>query len=126
MFALSAHAQAPVSSLLRRNARRGSAARQQSRRQAVRAMAGNTPPPSQEPEEEEEAKIDWSGLKQLVKMGLGTISGDITEINLDDPARTVVMELEANNFEDADGKPLNFMNNEVRFFVFFFLLLSPF
>ena len=58
-------------------------------------MAGNTPPPSQEPEEEEEAKIDWSGLKQLVKMGLGTISGDITEINLDGPARTVVMELEA-------------------------------
>jgi hypothetical protein len=30
----------------------------------------------------------------------------------DDPTRTVVMELEANNFEDADGKPLNFMNND--------------
>ena len=39
-------------------------------------------------------------------MGLGTISGDITEINLDDPTRTVVMELEANNFEDKDGNPL--------------------
>ena len=47
-----------------------------------------------------------SRLKQLVSMGLGTISGDITEINLDDPTRTVVMELEANNFEDKDGNPL--------------------
>ena len=43
--------------------------------------------------------IDMKGLGQLVKMGMGAISGDITEINLDDPKRTVVMELEANNFE---------------------------
>ena len=39
----------------------------------------------------EEDGIDFTGLKQLISMGLGTISGDITEINLDDPARTVVM-----------------------------------
>ena len=46
-------------------------------------------------------------------MGLGTRSGDITEINLDDPTRTVVMELEANNFEDKDLNPLqlNAMDN---------------
>ena len=63
--------------------------------------------------EEEEAGIDFTGLKQLVSMGLGTLSGDITEINLDDPTRTVVMELEANNFEDKDGNPLqlNAMDN---------------
>lgn len=62
----------------------------------------------------QEGAIDLTGLKQLVQMGLGSIAGDITEINLDDPARTVVMELEANQFEDADGKPLSlkFMNNE--------------
>ena len=54
----------------------------------------------------EEDGIDFTGLKQLVSMGLGTISGGITEINLDDPTRTVVMELEANQFEDADGNPL--------------------
>ena len=53
-----------------------------------------------------EAGIDFKGLKQLISMGLGTISGDITEINLKDPTRTVVMELEANNFEDKDGNPL--------------------
>ena len=54
------------------------------------------------------------GLSQLVKMGLGAISGDITEINFDDPGRAVVMELEANNFADEKGKPLStkFMNNE--------------
>ena len=68
---------------------------------------------AQEGGEEEEAGIDFTGLKQLVSMGLGTLSGDITEINLDDPTRTVVMELEANNFEDKDGNPLqlNAMDN---------------
>ena len=50
-----------------------------------------------------EEGISLKGLGQLVKMGLGTISGDITEINLDDPKRTVVMELEANNFEVRGG-----------------------
>jgi hypothetical protein len=55
----------------------------------------------------EDNGIDFTGLKQLISMGLGTIAGDITEINLDDPTRTVVMELEANNFEDADGNPLS-------------------
>lgn len=41
--------------------------------------------------------------------------GELKEINLDDPARTVVLELEANNFEDAEGNPLALksMNNEV-------------
>lgn len=38
--------------------------------------------------------------------------GAALDENRDDPTRTVVMELEANNFEDADGKPLNFMNND--------------
>mmetsp|Transcript_14481 Transcript_14481/g.49803 ORF Transcript_14481/g.49803 Transcript_14481/m.49803 type:complete len:142 (-) Transcript_14481:399-824(-) len=56
--------------------------------------------------------IDFKGLKQLVSMGLGTISGDITEINLNDPTRTVVMELEANNFEDKDGNPLQYIDND--------------
>lgn len=48
------------------------------------------------------------GMSQLVKMGLGAISGDITEINFDkeNASRAVVMELEANNFEDAEGNPL--------------------
>jgi hypothetical protein len=52
--------------------------------------------------------IDFKGLKQLISMGLGTISGDITEINFDkeNASRAVVMELEANNFEDAEGNPL--------------------
>eukprot|EP00239_Pterosperma_sp_CCMP1384_P004547 CAMPEP_0197847270 /NCGR_PEP_ID=MMETSP1438-20131217/5680_1 /TAXON_ID=1461541 /ORGANISM="Pterosperma sp., Strain CCMP1384" /LENGTH=157 /DNA_ID=CAMNT_0043459143 /DNA_START=50 /DNA_END=523 /DNA_ORIENTATION=+ len=61
---------------------------------------------SQEKVEKEEPKITMKGLGQLIKMGLGTVSGDITEVNLDDPTRTVVMELEANNFEDKDGNPL--------------------
>jgi len=52
------------------------------------------------------------GLQQLIQMGLGTIAGDIKEINLKDPKRTVVMELEANNFEDADGNPISYMDNE--------------
>merc|ERR1711907_697862 len=63
-------------------------------------------------EEEEEKKISASGLSQLIKMGMGAISGDITEINLKDPKRTVVMELEANNFEDEDGNPISYVDNE--------------
>jgi hypothetical protein len=61
-----------------------------------------------------EGEINSAGFFQLLAMGLGTVAGDITEINLDDPARTVVMELEANNFEDKDGNPLalKFMNND--------------
>lgn len=55
---------------------------------------------------EPDASISGEGLIQLIKMGLGAVSSDIKEINLDDPERTVVMELEANNFENADGKPL--------------------
>ena len=65
-----------------------------------------------EEEEEEEKKISASGLSQLIKMGMGAISGDITEINLKDPKRTVVMELEANNFEDEDGNPISYVDNE--------------
>jgi|TARA_B110000977_G_scaffold187666_1_gene255045 hypothetical protein len=67
-----------------------------------------------------ETGIDFTGLKQLISMGLGTVAGDITEINLDDPVRTVVMELEANNFEDAEGNPLNLraIDNEGSFFPF--------
>eukprot|EP00241_Pyramimonas_parkeae_P010115 CAMPEP_0114257524 /NCGR_PEP_ID=MMETSP0058-20121206/18783_1 /TAXON_ID=36894 /ORGANISM="Pyramimonas parkeae, CCMP726" /LENGTH=108 /DNA_ID=CAMNT_0001372265 /DNA_START=235 /DNA_END=561 /DNA_ORIENTATION=- len=52
---------------------------------------------------EPENAIGWSGVRQLISMGMGTMAGDITEINLDDPARTVVMELEANNLEDENG-----------------------
>jgi len=71
-----------------------------------------------EPTKDESAKeqnIGLTGLKQLVGMGLGTMVGELKEINLDDPARTVVLELEANNFEDAEGNPLALksMNNEV-------------
>ncbi|XRB16304.1 hypothetical protein RI054_12g61470 [Pseudoscourfieldia marina] len=41
-------------------------------------------------------------------MGLGSpLSGDLKEINLNDPKRTVVFELDANNFEDADGNPIS-------------------
>ena len=50
---------------------------------------------STEGDDDDEPGIDFRGLKQLVSMGLGTLSGDITEINLDDPKRTVVMELGA-------------------------------
>eukprot|EP00467_Chlorarachnion_reptans_P024909 CAMPEP_0114510046 /NCGR_PEP_ID=MMETSP0109-20121206/13563_1 /TAXON_ID=29199 /ORGANISM="Chlorarachnion reptans, Strain CCCM449" /LENGTH=135 /DNA_ID=CAMNT_0001689297 /DNA_START=92 /DNA_END=496 /DNA_ORIENTATION=+ len=52
-------------------------------------------------------KPTWAGVRQLVSMGMGTMAGDIKEINLKDPKRTVVLELEANNFEDADGNPLS-------------------
>ena len=116
MFALACQAHTSASLLSRRGARvtsRGAAAP----RRAVVAMAGKKDSkPQEEEEENNEPKIDMAGLSQLIKMGLGTISGDIKEINLDDPTRTVVMELEANNFEDADGNPLNFMNNEVGVF----------
>ena len=63
-------------------------------------------------EGEEEERISASGLSQLIKMGMGAISGDITEINLKDPKRTVVMELEANNFEDEEGNPISYVDNE--------------
>ncbi|KAK3285696.1 hypothetical protein CYMTET_6710 [Cymbomonas tetramitiformis] len=42
---------------------------------------------------EPDASISGEGLIQLVKMGLGAISSDVKEINLDDPERTVVMEV---------------------------------
>ena len=61
-------------------------------------------------------KMTGKGMSQLVKMGLGAISGDITEINFDkeNASRAVVMELEANNLEDSKGNPLSmkFMNND--------------
>eukprot|EP00873_Tetraselmis_striata_P024570 jgi/Tetstr1/444834/TSEL_032676.t1 len=66
----------------------------------------------EKPEGKAGPKIDFVGVKQLIMMGMGTIAGDITEINLNDPARTVVMELEANNFEDADGKPINYIQDK--------------
>jgi len=67
------------------------------------------PEPVEEEEQEvvedsyEEPKLSWAGVRQLISMGMGTMSGDITEINWHDPARTVVMELEANNLEDEKG-----------------------
>lgn len=55
-------------------------------------------------DDEDEAKIDFKGLKQLISMGLGTMSGDITEINLKDPKRTVVMELGASSRLDRNAR----------------------
>ena len=50
---------------------------------AVRAFGSWKKKQEEEPEDDDdEAKINMRGLKQLIKMGLGTISGDITEINL--------------------------------------------
>ena len=102
MFAVSTHAITARPVALR--------ARHTAPRRAARAMtvtaAGDKDGAAVEEAEKEEAGIDFKGLKQLISMGLGTISGDITEINLDDPTRTVVMELEANNFEDKDGNPM--------------------
>ena len=61
-----------------------------------------------EEEESDEPKITLKGLSQLIAMGLGSpLSGDLKEINLNDPKRTVVFELDANNFEDADGNPIS-------------------
>lgn len=66
-----------------------------SKRARAAAIVRATKKESNSSKDEDEAKIDFKGLKQLVSMGLGTISGDITEINLKDPKRTVVMELGA-------------------------------
>mmetsp|Transcript_9003 Transcript_9003/g.16218 ORF Transcript_9003/g.16218 Transcript_9003/m.16218 type:complete len:161 (-) Transcript_9003:134-616(-) len=66
----------------------------------------------EQPEDKSGPKIDFTGVKQLIMMGMGTVAGDITEINLNDPKRTVVMELEANNFEDADGKPISYIQDQ--------------
>ena len=67
-----------------------------------------------EEEESDEPKITLKGLSQLIAMGLGSpLSGDLKEINLNDPKRTVVFELDANNFEDADGNPIS--QGKVRF-----------
>lgn len=78
---------APSKTIARANARRAAA---RGARVVVHAAKKK-----QDATEEDEAKIDFKGLKQLISMGLGTISGDITEINLNDPKRTVVMELGA-------------------------------
>ena len=71
----------------------------------------NAPPPSEDGEGTD-GRISQLGLSQLIKMGLGTVAGDIKEINLKDPKRTVVLELEANNFEDSEGNPIDYMDNE--------------
>ena len=68
---------APSKTIARAHARRGAA---RGARVVVHAAKKK-----QDATEEDEAKIDFKGLKQLISMGLGTISGDITEINLDDP-----------------------------------------
>mmetsp|Transcript_4117 Transcript_4117/g.6365 ORF Transcript_4117/g.6365 Transcript_4117/m.6365 type:complete len:176 (-) Transcript_4117:102-629(-) len=68
---------------------------------------GDTDQQAVEEKEEEKRGVDWSGVRQLISMGMGTMAGDIKEINLDDPKRTVVLELEANNFEDENGQPLS-------------------
>ena len=100
MFAISAQTlTAPPVALRAR-----SAAPRAPRAVRIVTAAAKKDAPKEEPKEE--AGIDFKGLKQLISMGLGTISGDITEVNLKDPTRTVVMELEANNFEDKDGNPL--------------------
>lgn len=60
------------------------AARPAPRARAVaRAFGSWKKKQEEEPEDDDdEAKINMRGLTQLIKMGLGTISGDITEINL--------------------------------------------
>ena len=78
---------APSKTIARAHARRGAA---RGARVVVHAAKKK-----QDATEEDEAKIDFKGLKQLISMGLGTISGDITEVNLDDPTRAVGMELGA-------------------------------
>merc|ERR1711907_410954 len=88
--------------------RKGMIGRRRTRRSRMNAEKDDR----KEGEGKEEKKISASGLSQLVKMGMGAISGDITEINLNDPKRTVVMELEANNFEDEDGNPISYVDNE--------------
>ena len=56
----------------------------------------------------DEPKLTWKGFLQLLAMGAGSpLSGELKEINLKDPKRTVVFELDANNFEDADGNPIS-------------------
>lgn len=64
--------------------RRYHAARPAPRARAVaRAFGSWKKKQEEEPEDDDdEAKINMRGLTQLIKMGLGTISGDITEINL--------------------------------------------
>jgi len=63
---------------------------------------------TEEGSKDDEPKITLKGLSQLIAMGLGSpLSGDLKEINLNDPKRTVVFELDANNFEDADGNPIS-------------------
>ena len=113
MFAIASQAHTSASLVSRRGGRVASRGAAASRRSVVAMAFGKKDSKPQEEEKNDEPKIDMAGLSQLIKMGLGTVSGDIKEINLDDPTRTVVMELEANNFEDKDGNPLNFMNNEV-------------
>ena len=107
-----AHVKAPIAVRAAPGARLVAKRGASTRTNAFGSWKKKQPEPKKEGEEEE-AGIDFTGLKQLVSMGLGTLSGDITEINLDDPTRTVVMELEANNFEDKDGNPLqlNAMDN---------------
>ena len=78
------HTVARVSTATRVSARRGGVV-------VARAAKEST----EGDDDDDEPGIDFRGLKQLVSMGLGTLSGDITEINLDDPKRTVVMELGA-------------------------------
>merc|ERR1712048_74628 len=56
-------------------------------------------------------KFSSKAFWQLLKMGAGTFSGDLKEVNLNDPKRTVVFELEANNFE-KDGKPVNYIQDQ--------------
>lgn len=63
-----------------------------------------------EAEEELKARGGGGDFWQLLKMGAGTFSGDLKEINLKDPERSVVFELEANNFETKDGKPITLGN----------------
>ena len=85
-----------------------------SRSSLPRVNAKSTTEGTEEGSKDDEPKITLKGLSQLIAMGLGSpLSGDLKEINLNDPKRTVVFELDANNFEDADGNPIS--QGKVRF-----------
>ena len=79
-----------------------------SRSSLPRVNAKSSKSTTEEGSKDDEPKITLKGLSQLIAMGLGSpLSGDLKEINLNDPKRTVVFELDANNFEDADGNPIS-------------------
>lgn len=81
-------------------------------RRICRAESDTKEEEATETQEKKPKEMSSKGFWQLLKMGAGTFSGDLKEVNLNDPQRTLVFELEANNFEDKDGKPLDYGANK--------------